>query len=205
VVGGLLVALPAGCGAPDRSAVAVDWQLVGVHDRGRALDLQAIYGSCSGPGKLRVAARQAATTIAITVTRTGTGSSGDGACAIRIARPASVRLDGPVAGRAVVGSRMRDGTVGVLLRDAPAVPGGHRLAVPGVVGLRRGQGAAVLCRAGLRALPSRLRGAAAGRRIVAQRPAAGTRVRIAPPPDPARRCSLPPVAGPVVRLTTARG
>lgn len=100
VAGGLLAA---GCGGPGRKTAGADWEFVGVRDHGRALALQAIFGSGTSTGEVHARAAETASTVTVSVTRTTSEDPAAGACAIRVAQRAAVRLRAPVGGRAVAG------------------------------------------------------------------------------------------------------
>jgi hypothetical protein len=179
-------------GGPTPVNRPLDWALAGVGARGRALIVQpGVYGGCDR-GTPEVAVRETASDITVTVTvRSVQGPEVVCPAIAKYARPQTVRLAHPVAGRPVSG-HLQAHAPGFLLQSRTPTSGAPR--VPRVVGLASSDARQVLCSASIRTAPYR-----GGGRVVAQRPRAGATYRV-PTGTRATTCDGLP-SRPVAHLT----
>jgi len=170
----------------------LEWAVAGVGEGARTLVIQPGIGGGCDEGRPRVAVREGRGRIRVSVTiRSAEGP--DVACPAiaHYHEPVTVRLDAPVAGRAI-GGPQRSGRPGFVLDSRPPQPG-PTVAVPRVAGLRAADARRALCAWRIRA-----RGATGAATVAVQRPRAGRPVTIPREAAPERCSGLP--ARPAVTL-----
>jgi hypothetical protein len=169
---------------------AVDWSLSGAGARSLIVQPGTTGGCDQGDPKVTVEESARRITVSVTILSV---QGPDVVCPAiaRLNTPVTVRLDAPVAGRAVVGEG-RDDHPGAALEQAR--PDAPRPRVPRVLGLSAADARAALCNWRLAATPSSGRG-----RVVGQSLAAGSSYRVPTGAAPESCAGLP--ARPGVRLT----